>query len=77
MGKRVVQVACASYHTAAITSTGELLTFGWGPGGQLGHGSTRDELVPRRVDVGSAFCDDEVHICFDGLEEFIAAQALV
>ena len=48
-GKRVVQVAAGGSHTAVLTSDGEMLTFGRGGSGQLGHGGTGDELVPRTV----------------------------
>ena len=50
MGKRVVQVSSCRNHTAVIASTGELLTFGEGEFGQLGHGGKENELVPRRVE---------------------------
>ena len=35
--------------TAVCTEAGELFTFGKGQFGQLGHGGTQDELVPRLV----------------------------
>ena len=50
VGKLVVQVACGWYHTAVITSTGEVHTFGSGEEGPLGHGGHNNELVPRRVE---------------------------
>ena len=43
-------VAAGWYHSAAITAHGEVLTWGWGQYGQLGHGALGDELAPRRVD---------------------------
>ncbi|CAK8689418.1 unnamed protein product [Clavelina lepadiformis] len=33
----IVGVSCGSRHTAAVTSTGQLITWGWGKYGQLGH----------------------------------------
>lgn len=33
----IIRVACGSRHTAAITGTGDLYTWGWGSYGQLGH----------------------------------------
>ncbi|CAM9273402.1 unnamed protein product, partial [Hapterophycus canaliculatus] len=36
---RVVQVACGALHSAAITSYGDLFTWGRGTEGQLGHAS--------------------------------------
>ena len=37
-GKQVVQIACGSTHSAAVTSEGELYTWGRGNYGRLGHG---------------------------------------
>ncbi|KAF5843258.1 regulator of chromosome condensation 1/beta-lactamase-inhibitor protein II [Dunaliella salina] len=37
VGCEAVYVACAKYHSAAISSDGHLLTWGWGRGGRLGH----------------------------------------
>ena len=38
-GKQVVQIACGSSHSAAVTSEGELYTWGRGNYGRLGHGT--------------------------------------
>jgi RCC1 and BTB domain-containing protein len=35
-GQMVVQVTCGSYHTAAITGSGDLYTWGGGMYGKLG-----------------------------------------
>jgi len=35
--QRITQVACGLYHTACVTSTGTLITFGGNEAGQLGH----------------------------------------
>jgi alpha-tubulin suppressor-like RCC1 family protein len=45
----VVQVACGSAHTVAVTSTGAVLAWGWGHFGQLGNGTTANSLEPARV----------------------------
>ena len=50
VGKRVMQVSCGRFHTAAVTSDGELFTFGSGRDGKLGHGGTNSSLVPRWVE---------------------------
>ncbi|TDH16305.1 hypothetical protein EPR50_G00018530 [Perca flavescens] len=47
--QKVVHISCGEEHTAALTKDGGLFTFGEGSSGQLGHGSTNDELLPRRV----------------------------
>ena len=46
-------IACAfagGFHSAAITSTGELFTWGGGEHGALGHGSTTNHCVPLRCE---------------------------
>uniref|UniRef100_A0A7N6ATJ0 HECT domain-containing protein n=1 Tax=Anabas testudineus TaxID=64144 RepID=A0A7N6ATJ0_ANATE len=47
--QKVVYISCGDEHTAALTKDGGLFTFGDGSWGQLGHGSTNNELLPRRV----------------------------
>uniref|UniRef100_A0A3B3ZGV1 HECT domain-containing protein n=1 Tax=Periophthalmus magnuspinnatus TaxID=409849 RepID=A0A3B3ZGV1_9GOBI len=47
--QKVVYISCGEEHTAALTKDGGLFTFGDGSWGQLGHGSTNNELLPRRV----------------------------
>ena len=48
-GLRVAGVACGCYAIAAWSTSGKLLTWGKGGGGQLGHGGVRDEAAPRIV----------------------------
>lgn len=45
----VVQVAAGRFHSMAVTQTGQLLTWGSGAKGQLGHGRKEHEKVPRVV----------------------------
>ena len=45
-GKQVVQVACGSTYSAAITADGELFTWGRGNYGRLGHGEHRRTPSP-------------------------------
>lgn len=47
--KRIRDVACGSSHSAAITSGGELYTWGLGEYGRLGHGDTLTLLKPKMV----------------------------
>nr|XP_057936716.1 probable E3 ubiquitin-protein ligase HERC3 isoform X2 [Doryrhamphus excisus] len=47
--QKVVYISCGDEHTAALTKDGGLFTFGDGSSGQLGHGSTSNESLPRRV----------------------------
>nr|XP_024364805.1 ultraviolet-B receptor UVR8-like isoform X2 [Physcomitrium patens] len=57
-GSYIKAIACGGRHSAVITDTGAVLTFGWGLYGQLfetyptkriGQGSTEDELSPSHV----------------------------
>lgn len=47
--KRIRDIACGSSHSAAITSCGELYTWGMGEYGRLGHGDTLSQLWPKLV----------------------------
>ncbi|KAI5616862.1 putative E3 ubiquitin-protein ligase HERC3, partial [Silurus asotus] len=47
--QKVVYISCGEEHTAALTKDGGLFTFGNGSRGQLGHDTTNNEPLPRRV----------------------------
>ncbi|ESQ41205.1 hypothetical protein EUTSA_v10012520mg [Eutrema salsugineum] len=49
-GIHVSSIACGPYHTAVVTSAGQLFTFGDGTFGVLGHGDRKSVLIPREVD---------------------------
>ncbi|KAG7522377.1 hypothetical protein JOB18_020699 [Solea senegalensis] len=42
--------SCGSRHTAAVTTTGDLYTWGWGEYGQLGHQTLISSDEPQRVE---------------------------
>ncbi|XP_010184024.1 PREDICTED: probable E3 ubiquitin-protein ligase HERC3, partial [Mesitornis unicolor] len=44
-----VFICCGADHTAVLSKEGLVCTFGAGGAGQLGHNSTRNEIVPRVV----------------------------
>ena len=44
-GCTVILVACGGVHTAAVTSSGALYTWGFGGEGRLGHGDTAMRMV--------------------------------
>ncbi|CAB3379992.1 Hypothetical predicted protein [Cloeon dipterum] len=52
--KRVVQVACSSWHTLVLTSDKEVFSFGWNKYGQLGLGHSDDQTVPIKLDFPAA-----------------------
>uniref|UniRef100_A0A0K8RUC2 Putative E3 ubiquitin-protein ligase HERC3 n=1 Tax=Crotalus horridus TaxID=35024 RepID=A0A0K8RUC2_CROHD len=47
--QKVVYISCGNEHTAVLTKSGGVFTFGAGSCGQLGHDSLNDEVNPRRV----------------------------
>ncbi|KAG2601907.1 ultraviolet-B receptor UVR8-like isoform X2 [Panicum virgatum] len=49
MGNCVRAIACGGRHSAVVTDSGALLTFGWGLYGQCGQGNTEDVLSPTCV----------------------------
>ncbi|CAM6124002.1 unnamed protein product [Calypogeia fissa] len=48
-GLGIVQIACGEYHSAALSSDGQVFTWGRGKYGQLGHGSIESEFQPVAV----------------------------
>ncbi|XP_008808052.2 PH, RCC1 and FYVE domains-containing protein 1 [Phoenix dactylifera] len=49
-GLHVSSVSCGPWHTAVVTSAGQLFTFGDGIFGALGHGDRRSINIPREVE---------------------------
>jgi len=49
-GIRVSAISCGPWHTALITSAGQLFTFGDGTFGVLGHGDKESVYTPREVE---------------------------
>ncbi|XP_006000619.1 RCC1 and BTB domain-containing protein 1 isoform X1 [Latimeria chalumnae] len=47
--KKVTEVACGSHHSLALTSDGEVFSWGYNNCGQVGSGSTANQPTPRRV----------------------------
>ncbi|RQM20636.1 hypothetical protein B5M09_000397 [Aphanomyces astaci] len=58
--KQIKQVTCGSYHTAAVTVSGELYTWGGGMYGKLGHGNEVGHSVPYLVETLSNLKVDQV-----------------
>lgn len=48
---KAMQLSCGASHTAAVTESGEIFTWGKGKAGRLGHGDTRDRPVPCELDM--------------------------
>lgn len=48
-GVEVVDIAAGGAHSACITASGELFTWGKGRYGRLGHGDSEDHLKPKLV----------------------------
>ncbi|OWM75950.1 hypothetical protein CDL15_Pgr009595 [Punica granatum] len=49
-GLHVSYIACGPWHTAVVTSSGQLYTFGDGSFGALGHGDRTSSTIPRVVE---------------------------
>uniref|UniRef100_A0A2H8TU70 HECT-type E3 ubiquitin transferase n=1 Tax=Melanaphis sacchari TaxID=742174 RepID=A0A2H8TU70_9HEMI len=49
LDKRIFYIACGGAHSAAITSEGELYTWGQGQYGRLGHGDEVSQFTPKLV----------------------------
>ncbi|KAL5831715.1 hypothetical protein ACOSQ4_017069 [Xanthoceras sorbifolium] len=49
-GIHVSYISCGPWHTAAVTSAGQLFTFGDGTFGVLGHGDRNSVSIPREVE---------------------------
>mmetsp|Transcript_67455 Transcript_67455/g.161835 ORF Transcript_67455/g.161835 Transcript_67455/m.161835 type:complete len:689 (-) Transcript_67455:55-2121(-) len=45
----VRHVACSGHYSCAVAESGELYTWGYGKDGSLGHGDTKDALMPKAV----------------------------
>mmetsp|Transcript_53547 Transcript_53547/g.142325 ORF Transcript_53547/g.142325 Transcript_53547/m.142325 type:complete len:569 (-) Transcript_53547:26-1732(-) len=48
--KLIRQVSCAEHHTAAVSESGVLFTWGRGQSGRLGHGNCENEPLPKVVE---------------------------
>ena len=49
-GIHVSSISCGPWHTAVVTSAGQLFTFGDGTFGVLGHGDRNSVSIPREVE---------------------------
>ncbi|KAI3839540.1 hypothetical protein MKW92_002973 [Papaver armeniacum] len=49
-GLHISSISCGPWHTAAVTSAGQLFTFGDGTFGALGHGDRNNTTTPREVE---------------------------
>ncbi|KAK4773567.1 hypothetical protein SAY87_028586 [Trapa incisa] len=49
-GIHVSSISCGPWHTAVVTSAGQLFTFGDGTFGVLGHGNRKSVSLPREVE---------------------------
>lgn len=47
--KEIIDISCGGAHSAAITKSGKLYTWGRGRYGRLGHGNGDDQLLPKLV----------------------------
>ena len=50
-GKKVLQVSAGHSHCLALLAGGDVMSFGWGRWGQLGHGTEYSEPLPKLIEV--------------------------
>ena len=55
----VVEVATGAHHTLARTADGKIFSWGRGANGELGHGDTEDQLVPKQIEAAVLAVDEE------------------
>ena len=74
-GKKVVDAACGSSHSACILDNGSLYTWGKGRYGRLGHNDFESQMKPKQVSIQSTYlhlqmCKHFYCCCFvgDGFE---------
>ena len=60
--KRVRDISCGSSHSAAITSNGDLYTWGLGDYGRLGHGDNTTQLKPKQVSLETLWSSEAEEI---------------
>jgi len=48
--EEVTQVECGFYHTVALTSKGEVFSWGEGKHGALGHGDWEEIDLPKKIE---------------------------
>ncbi|XP_062180310.1 PH, RCC1 and FYVE domains-containing protein 1-like isoform X1 [Phragmites australis] len=54
-GLQVLSIACGSWHSALVTSSGKVFTFGDGTFGALGHGNRESVAYPKEVETLNGF----------------------
>lgn len=47
---KIIDLAAGQYHSVALSSLGQVFTWGWGIHGQLGHGNCDNEFLPKLLD---------------------------
>jgi alpha-tubulin suppressor-like RCC1 family protein len=62
----VVAIACGSFHSLAVTSSGSLYSWGWSRRGQTGVGTTNDVMLPYHITVPKSFAEERIISCSAG-----------
>ena len=48
-GTKVREISAGAGHSLVLADSGEVYSFGWGRYGQLGHGDTEEQTLPKRI----------------------------
>jgi hypothetical protein len=59
---RISKVAAGGRHSAAISSCGQLLLWGWGEEGQLGNGAEKDSHIPKPCRIPAVYNSPSVPV---------------
>ena len=71
-GQRVIAVSAGTLHSLALTADGAVWSWGNGGPGQLGHGDTQNQLLPKKIE---AFADQRVLAVSAGMSHSLAVTA--
>eukprot|EP01116_Phalansterium_solitarium_P024940 TRINITY_DN929_c0_g1_i3.p1 TRINITY_DN929_c0_g1~~TRINITY_DN929_c0_g1_i3.p1 ORF type:complete len:1482 (+),score=423.93 TRINITY_DN929_c0_g1_i3:96-4541(+) len=61
-GKRIVQIACGTSHSACLVANGDVFSFGLGASGQIGVGTRNNQWTPMKVIFPSSIRGDKVSL---------------
>jgi alpha-tubulin suppressor-like RCC1 family protein len=61
--ERIIQIACGNWHSMALTTDGSVYGWGYNCFGQIGIGSTTDQKIPIKINIGNGAYKAESIAC--------------